>query len=52
MNDATISLHPSEEEILADEVSDEALENAAGEEKEKARNYTHVLCTGFVGCPG
>jgi hypothetical protein len=52
MDEITISLDQSEEEILTYEVSDEALENVAGGEKEKARNYTHAFCTGFVGCPG
>ncbi len=52
MEGTPISLDQSEEEILAREVADETLENAAGGEKEKARNYTHAFCTGFVGCPG
>jgi hypothetical protein len=41
-----------EEEILAYDVSDEALETAAGIEKEKAGNYTLGFCTGLSACPG
>jgi hypothetical protein len=41
-----------EEEILAYDVSDEALETAAGVEKQKAGNYTLGFCTGLSACPG
>ena len=40
-----------EEEILAFEVSDEALEIAAGASKEKA-NFTLGACSGLSVCPG
>jgi hypothetical protein len=46
MNEITIN--QTEEEILAFEISDEALETAAGDEK--AGNWT-VVCTG-IQCPG
>lgn len=39
-----------EEEILAYDVSDEALEVAAG--KEKAGSFTLGACTGLSVCPG
>jgi|tagenome__1003787_1003787.scaffolds.fasta_scaffold16178603_1 hypothetical protein len=39
-----------EEEILAYDVSDEALEVAAGG-KEKACSYTLGACTGLISCP-
>jgi hypothetical protein len=40
-----------EEEILSYEVSDEALETAAGTGKEKAGNYTLGFCSGLSVCP-
>ena len=52
MNDTTIGLDQTEEEILTYEVSDEALETAAGTGKEKAGNYTLGFCTGLSACPG
>jgi hypothetical protein len=39
-----------EENLLAYEVSDEALENAGG--KEIAVNFTLGSCTGLSECPG
>jgi hypothetical protein len=51
MNDNTIALHQTEEDILTFEVSDEVLEIAAGTEKDKA-NYTLGACTGLSVCPG
>ena len=39
------------EDVLAFEVSDEALEAAAGTGKEKAGNYTLGFCTGLSACP-
>jgi hypothetical protein len=39
------------EEVLAFEVSDEALESAAGMGKEKAGSYTLGFCTGLSSCP-
>jgi hypothetical protein len=47
MNDNTIDL--TEEEILTYEVSDEALETAAG--TEKTANFTLGACTGLSVCP-
>ena len=41
----------TEEEILAFDVSDEALEIAAGASKEKA-NFTLGACSGLSVCPG
>ena len=47
----TTGLEKIEEEILAFEVSDEALEIAAGSAKEKA-NFTLGACSGLSVCPG
>ena len=47
----TMGLEKLEEEILAFEVSDEALELAAGASKEKA-NFTLGACSGLSVCPG
>jgi hypothetical protein len=52
MNNDIIRLDQNEEEILTYEVSDEALETAAGTGKEKAGNYTLGACTGLSVCPG
>ena len=51
MNDMTVGLDHTEEELLVYEVSDEALENAAGTGSEKA-NYTLYYCTALNLCPG
>jgi hypothetical protein len=51
MSDTTIKLDQAEEEILAYEISDEALEAAAGTVKEKAANYTLGACSGLSVCP-
>ena len=40
-----------EEEILSFEVSDEALEAAAGSVKEKAGAITLAFCSGLDTCP-
>jgi len=50
MNDTTMGLDQTEEAILTFEVSDEALETAAGG-KEKAANFTLGACTGLSVCP-
>ena len=50
MSDTT-RLDQIDEEILSYEVSDEALETAAGAGKEKAGNYTLGFCSGFIGLP-
>jgi hypothetical protein len=49
MTDTTID--QTEEEILAFETSDEALEASANTGKEQA-NYTLGACTGLSVCPG
>lgn len=46
-----IKLDTAEDEIFVFEVSDEGLEAAAGEAKDKA-NYTLGACTGLSVCPG
>jgi hypothetical protein len=46
----TIGLDRPEEEILTYEVSDEALETAAGMGSKQAENNT-VFCTYFYNCP-
>jgi hypothetical protein len=52
MNDTTtIGLDRPEEEILTYEVSDEALESAAGDENERAGKYSIAWCTFLTGCP-
>ena len=50
MKNITIKLEQTDEEILAFDVSDEALEIAAGS-KEKA-NFTLGACSGLSVCPG
>jgi len=40
-----------EEEILSFEVSDEALEGAAGSVKQKAGAFTLAFCSGLDTCP-
>jgi hypothetical protein len=52
MNDTTKRLDQTEEELLACEVSDEALETAAGNGEGIAGNYTLGACTGLSVCPG
>ena len=44
-------LDRSEEELFINNVSDEALEIAAGSAKEKA-NFTVGACSGLSVCPG
>lgn len=50
MNDIVID--QTEEAILSYEVSDEALETAAGTGKDKAANYTGMFCSDLATCPG
>jgi hypothetical protein len=45
-------LHIQEEEILSFDVSDEALEAAAGSLKTKAGAFTLAFCSGLDTCPG
>jgi hypothetical protein len=52
MNDMTIGLEQTEEEMLIYEVSDEALESATGTGNEEAGNYTLYFCTALDLCPG
>ncbi|MGB8894883.1 MAG: hypothetical protein WA322_16750 [Pseudolabrys sp.] len=52
MNNMTIGLEQTEEEMLTYEVSDEALESATGTGNEKAGNYTLYFCTALDLCPG
>ena len=47
----TMGLQKFEDEILAFDVSDEALELAGGASKEKA-NFTLGACIGLSVCPG
>ncbi len=49
MNDTHIDQR--EEETLTFEVSDEALEAAAGTVKEKAGAFTLAFCSGLDTCP-
>jgi hypothetical protein len=51
MTSITIGLEKTEQEILAIEVADVALEIAAGTAKEKA-NFTLGASTGLSECPG
>jgi hypothetical protein len=46
-----ITFDRNEDEIFIDEVSDEALEIAAGTAERKA-NFTLGACTGLSECPG
>jgi hypothetical protein len=48
----TRGLEQSEEVMLTSEVSDEALESAAGTGGEKAGKYTLFYCTALDLCPG
>ena len=49
MTDSTIQ--QIDEEILSYEVSDEALEAAAGTVKDKAGSFTISFCSGLDTCP-
>ena len=51
MKNMTIGFEATEEAIFAFEVSDEALEDAAGSAKEKA-NFTLGACSGLSVCDG
>ena len=51
MSDTTIGLDEIGEEFLTYEVSDEALETAAGSGEQKAGHYTLGFCTGLSACP-
>jgi len=47
----TIGLDQTEEEILSYEISDDALESAAGTLKDKAGSLTVSFCSGLDTCP-
>ena len=51
MKNITIGLEQTDEESLAFEVSDEAIEIAASSAEEKA-NFTLGACSGLSVCPG
>ena len=51
MKNASVMLEKAEEAVLAFEVSDEALEMAAGGALEKA-NFTLGACSGLSVCDG
>jgi hypothetical protein len=44
-------IEQTEEAILTCDLSDEAIENAAGSAKEKAGAFTVAFCTGLDTCP-
>ncbi len=50
MSDTISGLDQADEEILTYDISDEALETAAGVEKSEI--YTLGACSGFSVCPG
>jgi hypothetical protein len=50
-NTTTIGLDQIDEEILSYEVSDEALETAAGTGSKQAGNYTLAFCIWVALCP-
>ena len=50
MTDTTTRLDHTEEQVLAYDVSDEALETA-GTGRENAGIYTLGSCTGYFSCP-
>lgn len=52
MTNSTMRMDRVEEELLAFEVSDEALEAAAGMVKERAGSLTVAFCSGLDTCPG
>jgi hypothetical protein len=51
MNENTINLAHIEEDILDYDVSDQALEAAAGMSEGKAASFTLAFCTGLDTCP-
>ena len=51
MNDTTIGFDQIDEEILTYDVSDDALESAAGVLKDKAGSMTVSFCSGLDTCP-
>jgi hypothetical protein len=51
MNEMTIGRDQTEEDLIVYEISDEALETAAGIGMQNA-GYTLGFCTGLSACPG
>ena len=51
MNGTTIGLDQTEDQMLAYEISDEALELAGGTARDKAKNMTLFFCTYLDICP-
>jgi len=51
MSDTTIELDRDEESMLAYEVSDDALESAAGVSSGRAVNFSIAMCSGLDTCP-
>ena len=51
MNESTIGVDLTEEEILISEVSDDALEAAACRMKDRAGAFTLAFCSGLDTCP-
>jgi len=49
MCDTTVGLDQIEDDVFICEVSDEALETAAG--REKVENFTLAFCSGIATCP-
>jgi hypothetical protein len=47
----TIGFDQTEQEILSYEISDEALEAAAGTMNERAGSFTLSFCSGLDTCP-
>ena len=52
MIDLTTGVDQTEQTLLAHEISDEALEVAAGTGNEMAKAYTLFFCTALDMCPG
>ena len=50
MNDTTIELEETKDEIFACDVADDALE-AAGNAESGKMAYTQAFCTGLAVCP-
>jgi hypothetical protein len=56
MNDSTVELDQAEQEmlaqyVLAQDVSDDALETASETGKGKGGNFTLAFCSGLSTCP-
>jgi hypothetical protein len=52
MRDAVMGRDDTGEHVFACEIADEALEIAAGTERERVGNYTLYFCTALDLCPG